>query len=266
MNRIVRGTCRLAVCSLLLLLVMNAQDKPKESLSPGNSMSIWQARRAVVADLPVATKWRVFDPRTFAFEIDSFEFDATVQAARKAEHFKVDLKSLKPLYVKRTSHGIYLLQDEGGKDLPYPLGRVAFWPQSGAEAERLVAALNSLRALAEAIVDPLYTFEKQAAAWRALPSKPTLPERVRVQRLLAEDAVKQNKPGEALNRYEAGLELYPTWPQGRFNAALVAAELGFYMEAVEHMQAYLELVPDAPDAQAARDQIAIWQYKAKEMR
>jgi hypothetical protein len=30
------------------------------------------------------------------------------------------------------------------------------------------------------------------------------------------------------------------------------------------MQAYLELVPDAPDAQAARDQIAIWQFRAKE--
>jgi len=82
--------------------------------------------------------------------------------------------------------------------------------------------------------------------------------------LLAEDAVKQNKPGEALNHYETGLELYPTWPQGRFNAALVAAELGFYTEAIEHMQAYLELVPDAQDAQSARDQIVIWQYKTKE--
>ena len=30
------------------------------------------------------------------------------------------------------------------------------------------------------------------------------------------------------------------------------------------MQAYLELMPDAADAQAARDQIAMWQYKAKQ--
>jgi hypothetical protein len=30
------------------------------------------------------------------------------------------------------------------------------------------------------------------------------------------------------------------------------------------MQAYLELVPDAADVQAARDKILIWQNKAKE--
>jgi hypothetical protein len=28
------------------------------------------------------------------------------------------------------------------------------------------------------------------------------------------------------------------------------------------MQNYLELLPNAPDAHAARDQITIWQYKA----
>ena len=106
-------------------------------------------------------------------------------------------------------------------------------------------------------------FTQQAAAWRALPSKPSIPEEVRQQRLLAENAVQEKKPDEALNHYETGLALYPTWPQGYFNAALIAAELGFYDEAVEQMQAYLELVPDAPDVQSARDQIVIWQYKAK---
>jgi regulator of sirC expression with transglutaminase-like and TPR domain len=79
---------------------------------------------------------------------------------------------------------------------------------------------------------------------------------------LAEDAVKNNKPVEALNDYEIGLQSCPTWPEGHFNAALIAAELGDFANAVEHMQSYLELVPNAPDAQAARDQITIWQHKA----
>jgi regulator of sirC expression with transglutaminase-like and TPR domain len=83
-----------------------------------------------------------------------------------------------------------------------------------------------------------------------------------VRRLLAEDAVKNNKPVEALNDYEIGLQSYPTWPEGHFNAALIAAELNDYANAIEHMQSYLELVPTAPDAQAARDQITIWQHKA----
>lgn len=124
------------------------------------------------------------------------------------------------------------------------------------------AALNSLRALVLCKPDIASDFHQQAAAWRALDTKPPLPNDVRVQRLLAEDAVKAHKPDEALKFYEDGLALYPTWPQGCFNAALIAAELGFYSDAVEYMQQYLELLPDAPDAQAAHDQIDIWRYKA----
>jgi len=85
-----------------------------------------------------------------------------------------------------------------------------------------------------------------------------------VQRLMAEDAFKANKPDEALHYYETGVLLYPTWPEGNFNAALIAGDLGYYDAAMEHMQAYLELVPEAADAQAARDKILIWQTKAKE--
>ena len=107
-------------------------------------------------------------------------------------------------------------------------------------------------------------FPQQAAAWRAMATKPPIPEGVRLQRLLAEDALKKNQPEDALDHYENGLLAYPTWPQGWFNAALIAAELGRYADAVEKMQAYLELMPEAQDAQSARDQIAIWQYKAKQ--
>jgi len=82
--------------------------------------------------------------------------------------------------------------------------------------------------------------------------------------MMAEDAFKANKPDEALHYYEAGVLLYPTWPEGNFNAALIAGDLGYYDAAMEHMQAYLELVPEAADAQAARDKILIWQAKAKE--
>ena len=56
----------------------------------------------------------------------------------------------------------------------------------------------------------------------------------------------------------------PLWPEDYFNAALIAASVGVYAQAAEHMQCYLELLPNAPDAQAARDQIGMWQIKAKE--
>jgi hypothetical protein len=48
------------------------------------------------------------------------------------------------------------------------------------------------------------------------------------------------------------------WPEGHFNAAVIYGELRDE-KAVWHMRDYLELVPNAPDAQAASDQIIIWQ-------
>jgi tetratricopeptide (TPR) repeat protein len=131
-------------------------------------------------------------------------------------------------------------------------------------AESFAAAFNVLRAFAMDPNAPLRTFTQRAAAWRALATKPPIPEEVNVQRLMAEDAIKENKPDEALSYFENGIELYPTWPEGNFNAALIAGDLGYYADAIEHMQAYLELVPNAADAQAARDKILIWQVKSKQ--
>ena len=40
---------------------------------------------------------------------------------------------------------------------------------------------------------------------------------------------------------------------------LVPGKLGQYGEAIQHMNKYLALAPDAPDARAARDKIYVWQ-------
>lgn len=93
-------------------------------------------------------------------------------------------------------------------------------------------------------------------------TKPALPEAARVHLLIAEDEVKQQHPSMALFHYESALEIYPMWPEGWFNAALIAAEVQLYPTAAEHMQSYLTLVPEAPDAQKARDQMAVWKYRA----
>lgn len=129
-----------------------------------------------------------------------------------------------------------------------------------------IPAINRLRAFAVEQGRAVNDFPEQAAAWRALAVKPPLPDEVRKQSVLAENAVKEKQLIMAMIHYETGLKLYPTWPQGRFNAALIAAELGTYEEAIEHMQAYLDLVPGASDAEQARDQVVIWEEKAKESR
>jgi tetratricopeptide (TPR) repeat protein len=106
-------------------------------------------------------------------------------------------------------------------------------------------------------------FQQKAAAWRALPVKPAISEEVRLERVQAENAVKEKRLAAAVEHYQAGLKMDPAWPEGHFNAGLIYAELGEYDKAVWHMRAYVELVPDAPDARGARDQIAIWKDKER---
>lgn len=266
MKRSSRNVANLVVLILLFIPAMEAAGSPKVT-PPSDYLNVWQARRVAIAGL-MATNHYYGGLRigSYRFTLDSLEIDTTGH-----EHFKIDLKSLPPVFVHEGIGVRCYLKDDTGKSLPAPLNKWAVDCANGPGQGELVAvaqsfadAINRLRAFAGIAGDTLRAFPQQAAAWRALASKPPVPENVRLQRLLAEDAIKEEKPEEALKRYEAGLELYPTWPQGYFNAALVAAELGFYPEAIEHMQSYLELVPDAADAQAARDQIAIWQFKASQ--
>jgi len=107
-------------------------------------------------------------------------------------------------------------------------------------------------------------FQPKAAAWQLLTVKPPIPDKVRQRRLLAEDAFNEKRFETAAAEYEAGLEIDPLWPAGHFNAALIYAELKKYGDAAWHMRCYLELVPNAPDAQEARDHMLLWQGKAEE--
>jgi len=279
------------VLSFLLIPVMKVLGQTQKAQSPPDEISVRQARRVIVsagkyagAFHPASFSFHYFvvDSSSIALMADSLEFDAT-NKKKETKHFRIDLKNVEKLSANCNTHfcwvagelgKAYIIHDKEAVEYnlyfgwdPYgpdiPLCSIAQnaddCPQSAAW---FAAALNSLHAFAISHPNGSGDFHQQAAEWRALTAKPPQPEEVRVQRLLAEDAVKNNKPVEALNDYEIGLQSCPTWPEGHFNAALIAAELGDFANAVEHMQSYLELVPNAPDAQAARDQITIWQHKA----
>jgi tetratricopeptide (TPR) repeat protein len=104
-------------------------------------------------------------------------------------------------------------------------------------------------------------FKQDAAAWRAANPKPTLPDSVHEHDVLARNAIEEKNLAKALSEYDAGLEIFPTWPEGQFNMALICSETGDYGCAIEHMENYLELMPDAPDAKAAKDKLIIWRDK-----
>jgi hypothetical protein len=129
-------------------------------------------------------------------------------------------------------------------------------------------------------------FHPKAAAWRALTTKPPLSPEAKRERILAENAISELgtdlreavahgrgieglPEGEkkhldsAVEHYESALEIQSTWPDGWFNLAMIYAAQNNYTDALDAMKHYLELVPDAPDAQAAREQMIIWEDKAR---
>ena len=298
MNRIARLVFRpaLPVLFLFTFLLGTTSFAQEPAPSPGK-MTLWQARRAI--NSPGTTGYidyharRVITYPAFRFSPDGFEYDSVNYKTKGPVTIKIDLVT-PPALVANCGSKWCDLRDEAGHDpartLPKNSDTKAFlnslqWTDLSSDvstclwcdstpftcsadcvqkAQTFVIAFNTLHAFAVDTKAPLRTFTEQATAWRALATKPPIPDEVRVQRMMAEDAFKANKPDEALHYYETGIQLYPTWPEGNFNAALIAGDLGYYAAAIEHMQAYLELVPDAPDVQAARDKILIWQTKAKE--
>lgn len=244
-----------------------AQDDEKcaDSLDQyGPHLTLWQARRIVVMGFQTCSFAIAGDPKSFKFRLDGFEFDAKPYRHKDYQHVKVDLKTFPQASAKRGFAGIYRLKDENGKDLPEPFNHLEWMGADADAAPALANAINRLREMAGEQGMSLRNFAQAAAAWRALSPKPPVAEEVRAQRLLAEAAFKEGNLGKALHHYETGVELDPLWPEGRFNAALISAELKYYNDAVEHMRAYLELAPDSQDAQSARDQVVIWQDKALE--
>lgn len=282
MKRVARMLSALAVLILLLVPAMEAADGAGKSSTPEEPMTLWQSRQAIVetsnyAFVAVSGTIGKVDSGSISFTSDGFEFDgrSKVDGSTARQHFKVDVKKLEStlsvaIKCRRLTCNLpkapgKFLQNIGwyDQDSPAPATGFACSAECVRASESFAAAVDRLHALAVDEGKNASEFARQAATWRALGTKPPIPEEVRRQRLLAENAFKEKQLMKAMGHYEAGLRLYPTWPQGYFNSAVIAAELGYYAEAIEYMQAYLELVPDAPDAQSARDQIVIWQDKAK---
>jgi tetratricopeptide (TPR) repeat protein len=271
MKRHCKAITILSVAILALVPAARAQNAKA-------TMTIWKARRALPENIAVARIWGPMngkiDPNSFRITEDRVEFDGVSHK----RHFVIDLTQLGSVTVGcRGGHVAgCTLRDTEGKKLSSELSRL-FWndytihllttpPACSPECERqanvFADALNKLSSFAIDKNNPLHDFSTHAAEWRALATKPPLPDAVRVRRLMAEDSLKNQKPQDALTYYEQGLEIYSLWPEGWYNASLVAGALSDYSIAIEFMRNYLLLVPNAADAQAAHDQIEIWKIKA----
>lgn len=130
-------------------------------------------------------------------------------------------------------------------------------------SESFAAALEYLAAAAREHLKAeedatMQQFVLQAKGWREANPKPQMPENAREHQVLAEYAFKNRETEKAIKEYEAAVAIFPTWPEGQFNLATLAGEQKDYDTAVLHMRQYLELAPDSPDAQNAKDSIIVW--------
>lgn len=101
--------------------------------------------------------------------------------------------------------------------------------------------------------------QSAAALLKTQPSLAELPEEARRRALGGDEFVKDGRFDRAITEYQAAVGLAPLNPQLRFNAALLCSQIKDYKRAVEYMTFYLQLVPDAPNARAAKDEIARWE-------
>jgi hypothetical protein len=241
MNRGARIEMRLAGKTITVLLVMILMMAPMAvaQQQPAPEMSYRQAQRAIMTAMQYAVVMEVWsylpvDQSSIRLTQVTLEFDA------KGEHFAIPLKGLRKLTSSDCWEYNCRVEEEGRKSwfLAYynakkkraellfgaeKKGKICSQAQNHDEcmnaAAQFAAALNSLHIYALRPMPPDEDFHKQAATWRALAEKPALPDAVRVRRMMAEDAIKNKKPEDALTFYErtppglkAGSTL-PWWPE-----------------------------------------------------
>jgi len=139
---------------------------------------------------------------------------------------------------------------------------VCAWTDEAA-AREFADAFNRLLYAAYWKEEEEMEFHAAAKAWRENAQKPPLSEEANRHRVLAENAIQERNLPSAVEHYQTAVEVQPMWPAGWFNLAMIQAEQNNYGDAAYCMRHYLELMPDAPDAKDARDQVIIWEDKAK---
>ena len=101
---------------------------------------------------------------------------------------------------------------------------------------------------------------RAAALLKDHPELAELPEEVRKYSLRGEVLIKEKDLKGALEEYAPALRAAPFCPALRHSAAVLAADLGKFSQAIAHMNAYLRLFPGAPDAREAKDLIYKWEF------
>lgn len=107
-------------------------------------------------------------------------------------------------------------------------------------------------------------FKEQAAQYRALRVKPKISEEQRRLIVQAESRREKKEYARAVELFREAVKVDAvSYPAAYHNMALLYGEQHRYQDAVDAMKQYLELMPDAKDARAAKDMIYKWEEEVR---
>ncbi len=265
-----RPRCVAAFLTMTLWLVGAGCASVQPIEAPLNTMTVREAKRSLVEslnDLHYCTPAR--DVK-FTRQRVHFKVDNIIDAARpKTLDFALTFAELTNLTLRSRSHDFHQVDSKGRCVLLMP-GENTYYSKSfrTERAARMFAdALLTLREAASAPDNEeadFAAFNAGVTTWFAAEPKPPMSDDTRASKAMAEDAFKRKDFAAALDAYVEALGKHPMWPEGHYNAALLAAECEDFGLAARHMRRYLALAPDAKDAAAAKDKYLLWQRKAKE--
>lgn len=101
---------------------------------------------------------------------------------------------------------------------------------------------------------------KIATIIKKAPDLSQIPDEARKYALRGEVMLKDGKFEEALKEFKRAIKMAPYIAVLYRTTALVYGELKDYDQAISYMNVYLDLMPDAPDTRAVKDQIYKWEF------
>jgi tetratricopeptide (TPR) repeat protein len=234
--------------------------------TPRTAMKPHQARKALVESLGHLADTGGGKMKNISVQHDR----ATYQVARKGVSAEASLvfATVNNLSLMSSGHGYYTVLMNG---LELNLGTKSTSAyarfDSSTSARMFIDALLNLKKAAlipDTEEDDFSYFSAHAQIWLLASPKPKMTDDALTSKAVAEDAFKRRDYAAALAGYVDALRLYPMWPEGHYNAALLAAEAEDFQLAAKHMRRYLVLAPEAKDAAEAKEKFLLWQHKATE--
>jgi len=241
------------------------RDQPISS-APDDTPEVVQARRVLRDEVEKTPLVR------------HMEFDVKPGEVRSISYTDPSTNTEKVVEIVQLLPDSIAISYSAGGPMEYPAWKLSyteyqgmntyFWLSSSWSQQDAQAAADALKTLvldARGHLDASNAegqekFKQTCQGWSAQ-NAPVMPDEARQHQATAESDYARSDLDDAGDEYLAALKVYPCWPEGLHKRAEILGATGWYTGAIDSMRRYLILLPSAPDAQAARNEIAVWQRK-----